>query len=145
MPNNIQKIIILTLFLISNLCTFLISTTEDEIPNENFSLSELRIDYIKVVISGKLKTQFNTLEPMVLTNSAKTLYIPNVFLHNELKDEDLSVSLNNEATNSSKYLVSLHKSYLNEVLTNNHFEILPYIEKEIILKRKKVLNYEIAL
>jgi len=137
---------ILTLFIISNLCTFLLFC-HSEISESEFNKSDsFRPDYIQFKIRANLKTALTFNTPLVLTNLNRNLYIPYLFII-EKYPENSQLIENENSNDHSEYLISVHKKYLSTILEEKEFVIFPQLPKEMITRNtiKRNKRYEITL
>lgn len=145
MEKNDKKIKIFALFILSNICTFLLSSSETNNGLEITSPPIVRPDYVNIVIEAELKTEFDTSVPLVLSNKSRTLYIPTVFMKQKVSNDQNTVPEFASLPTSNHYLISINKKFVPHLLKSNKFEILPMIEKEILVKKQRNHTYEINI
>jgi hypothetical protein len=144
------KVKILGIFLISQACMYLLASTDTDSPPMKLTpkVIESRINYIQLTIRAESYTNKGTNDPVVITNSRRSIYIPNCFIIEQIKEIDPIVHSEFESlpAMASKFRVYVHKKYAYQLLKNTQFLIIPNLEKSLILKNKsRGVNYEISI
>jgi hypothetical protein len=141
-----KRLKVLTLFLFTNICSYMLATSKETVNQPLSQVTIERPDYIKLKVKAQLKTNYRLDTPLVLTTPERDIYIPYVFIVEFNTDKSHFSDLTQESTHQ-EYLINVHKKHLKLILKNNFFHILPQLPKEVVMNnyQRRSNNYEITL
>lgn len=149
MEDKNLKIKILALVIFSNLCSFLLGSSDSpDIANKKIKPHTLiRPNYVSIRIKANVLTELDSLNPLLLSNSEKTHFIPNIFIQKQIFQQN-GFNLNESNSQESEVIISIHKKYLKQFFQMKSFVILPNIQKEYLnakQSKQKRKSYEISI
>lgn len=134
------KFIFFLFILLSNAIIFMLAQNENTSPKSTNIY--IRENFIYLKINAEAKTIIAKERPYTLISKNKRTVIKNVFIIDEIKEKQSSISNSLDLFNS--YYIEVHKDYFKRMNLNEIFEIYPNKLHFTAKKTFKRKNYEIS-